>query len=453
MTRKNTFSLSRRKAVQTAGAAAIAGAASAPSFSIGRAQDGTIEINFWNWWDVGRQPLMDAIIAEFMEENPNIVVKNVPQTWDRRDEVVVTALSGGEPPEILMASRQEIVRFADADAIVPINTYVEEHGIDIEMFYPSEVESMWWNDQLYALPMPTGGGESGLYFYNIEMFEAAGLDIENPPATWDELDEAIGKTVVLGDDGGIERLGINIDMTAAGFISNLYCNNGTYMSDDKKTITFNSQEGIDTLQWMKDMVDKHYGGYQNVLDWTNAIQAGEIPFLQERQAMSYQNVSAFFHYKNTAPDLEYGVGFRPYNGNNPDAASHGVSANSFGWGYIIPKGLDPEVEAAAFLFVKRITVDDEGACRFMMEQERPSPIIACNEKPEFAENNPHWDKVLTSLENDISIGITPVQAEINTTLMDYIEMIAFDEVSVEDGLNECAAEAQAILDDYWSSAS
>jgi ABC-type glycerol-3-phosphate transport system substrate-binding protein len=126
---------------------------------------------------------------------------------------------------------------------------------------------------------------------------------------------------------------------------------------------------------------------------------------------------------------------------------------SFGWGYVIPSSLDPAVQEAAFKFVKRITWDEEGACRFMLEQERPSPLISCNENPEYAELNPHWDKVLQALENDVSIGIVPVQGEIFSTLMDHVELVAFEEMSVEDGLNAAAEEAQGILDDYWSSAS
>ena len=47
----------------------------------------------------------------------------------------------------------------------------------------------------------------------------------------------------------------------------------------------------------------------------------------------------------------------------------------------------------------------------------------------------------------------PPQSEILATLADYIEMVGFDELSPEDALNEAAAEAQAILDEYWSSAS
>jgi multiple sugar transport system substrate-binding protein len=444
---------SRRTVLKAGAGAAVATTALPIAARQASSQDEKIEINFWNWWDVGRQELMDSIIAEFHTEFPNIQVNNVPQTWDRRDEVVVTALAGGDPPEIIMASRQEIVKFADSGAIVPIDSYVEAEGIDLSSYYESEISSMWWEDQLYALPMPTAGGETGLYFYNTRLFEEAGLDPESPPETWDDLDAAATALTKLSSDGAIEQMGVQMSVTHLMFLAQLYTNNGALYSDDLKTVTFNSEQGIETLQWMLDFVKKHYGSQQNVLDWSAAITAGEDPFHQERLAIQFQNVSQFFHIKNKAPDVQYNVHFRPYNGNNPDAKSQGVAAMSFGWGYIIPNGLDPAVEEAAFTFIKRITYDDSGACTFMLNQERPSPLIACNERPEFAEMNPHWDKVQQVMESDISVGVVPVQTEIFSTLTDYVELVGFEEMSPEEGLNAAAEEAQAILDDFWSSAS
>jgi multiple sugar transport system substrate-binding protein len=442
-----------RRAVLKAGAgAALATAAMPAGVRLSLGQDQAVTVRFWNWWDVGRQPLMDAIIADFQKEFPNIKVENVPQAWDRRDEVVVTALSGGEPPEVLMASRQEIVRFADSGAIIPIDSYVEANGIDPNAYYESEISSMWWKDQLYALPMPTAGGETGIYFYNTALFEQAGLDPAKPPTTWAELDEACGKLTKL-TDGAIEQMGVNLSVAHMPFLAQLYTNNGALYSDDLKTVTFNSAQGIETLQWLYDFVGKHYGGQQAVLDWEAAIQQGEDRFHQQRLAIQFQNVSQFFHIKDKAPDVKYDVAFRPYNDANPDAKSQGVSALTFGWGYVIPVGLDKAVEEAAFTFIKRITWDEAGACEFMLAQERPSPLIACNENPEYAELNPHWDKVQQMLETDVSVGIVPVQAEIFQILADYVELVAFDEMSAEEGLNTAAEEAQAVLDEYWSSAS
>jgi ABC-type glycerol-3-phosphate transport system substrate-binding protein len=442
---------SRRKLLQ--GGAALGIASLVPmSPAITRAQD-QITLDYWNWWDVSRTELMDGIIATFQQENPNIVVNNVPQTWDRRDEVVTTALSGGDPPEIIMASRQEIVKFADSDAIVPITSYVETDGLDLTRYYDSEISSMWWNDQLYSLPMPTAGGETGLTFYSKDLFTAAGLDPEKPPVTWDELDQAAGVLTKRSADGAVDVLGTSMDFTAGGFLANLYCNGGSLYSEDLKTVTFNSEQGVETLQWMLDFAEKHYGGYQNLLDFTAQFTEGQQPLLMGKTAFQYQNVSMFFHIQTGDPTFNYGVGHRPYNSNNPAAKFQGVAGLTFGWGYIIPKGLDPAVEEAAYKFIRRITFEDAGACEFMVAQLRPSPLKDCNANPVFAEGNPYWDKVLTALESDIPVGIVPPQSQVLALLMEYLELAAFGDIDAQGALDESAAEAQALLDEYWSSVS
>src|SRR5690606_5011813 len=289
--RHRSFQPNRRQVIQGAGGLAAMAAFWSPATHRAFAQDEQITLDYWNWWDVQRQELMDNIIADFQEEFPNITVNNVPQTWDRRDEVVTTALAGGDPPEVIMVSRQEIVKFADSGAIAPITSFVEEAGLDLDRYYQSEIESMWWNDELYALPMPTAGGETGLYFYNEQLFEEAGLDPANPPETWAEFDEATAALTQLADNGAIEIPGSNLSLSAPGFLAMLYTNNGTLYSDDLKSVTWNSQEGIDTLTWMFEYVQRHFGGHQNWMDWSNAIQPGERRFDQGRLAMEFQNVS------------------------------------------------------------------------------------------------------------------------------------------------------------------
>ena len=121
-------------------------------------------------------------------------------------------------------------------------------------------------------------------------------------------------------------MGVQLGVNHSAFLAQLYCNNGTLYSDDLKTVTFNSEQGVETLQWLLDFVKQHYGSQQAVLDWDAAVQEGEDRFHQERLAIQFQNVSQFFHIKDKAPDVQYSVSFRPYNSNNPDAKSQGVAA-------------------------------------------------------------------------------------------------------------------------------
>ncbi len=415
-----------------------------------------ITLEFWNWWGVQREPLMNEIIAAFNEDFPNVEVKNMVQGWDRREEMVLTAMVSGDPPEVMMASRAELVRFASEGLIVPITQYVEEAGIDLDAYYQSEIATMWWEGELYSLPMPTAGGETSLYVYNKTMFEEAGLDPEAPPETWQELWEASEVLNKRADDGSVELMAIDIQPGGVGFLAWLYTNNGKLYSDDLKTVTFNSPEGVETLQWMIDYVNEFYGGIENHADFLalSSGESGEFPFYQLRQAMWLQNVSVFGHVATYAPDMDYGVGLRPHNGENPDAESHGIAPVSFGWGYVIPTGLDPEVERAAFEWVKKITyeMDGPGACWFMQQQARPSPLKACNEDPVYYELNPAWDNVKRALESDVALPVVPPQSRILEIVSEYVDLAVFGELSPQEALDAAAEEAQAVLDEYWASA-
>ncbi|MGH2604492.1 MAG: ABC transporter substrate-binding protein, partial [Dehalococcoidia bacterium] len=115
----------RRRVLRAGGAAAVASTALPRVGTRAARQDQQISSDFWNWWGVDRAPLMEEIIAEFEQQYPTITVESIVQPWDRREEQVITALSGGEPPEVVMATRQEIVQFANDGVIVPITQYVD----------------------------------------------------------------------------------------------------------------------------------------------------------------------------------------------------------------------------------------------------------------------------------------------------------------------------------------
>jgi multiple sugar transport system substrate-binding protein len=320
---------------------------------------------------------------------------------------------------------------------------------------------MWWDGELYSMPMPTAGGETSLYIYDKDAFAAAGLDPENPPTTWQELWDA---SVALNERDGnvINTLAADInvigDNPAHGFLAWLYTNNGALYSEDLRSVAFNSPEGVETLQWMLDYINEFYGGIENIIDFMAGAssESPEYPLFQGRMGVMFPNVSIFGHVATYAPDLNYGVALRPYNADNPDASSQGIAPLGFGWGYVIPTGLDEATERAAYNWVRRITYDigtedAPGACFFMQEQARPSPLIECNADPIYYELNPAWDNVIRALESDVALPIVPPQSRVIEILNQYVELAFFGEFSVQDALDAAADEANAILDEYWSS--
>ncbi|QPC83350.1 ABC transporter substrate-binding protein [Phototrophicus methaneseepsis] len=422
-----------------------------------------VTITFMNWWGATREPLMNQVIENFNEICPNITVENSVQAFDNREELIATTVASSNPPNLIMAGRVETYQFAFQGFLEPIDDYVAASGINPdEIFYASEINNQRFNGELYAMPLPTAGGISGLYLYNKTMFEEAGLDPANPPQTWQDLEE-VEAAITETDGFGLMKFGVNILGGDASelytpFTYWLYTNNGTLFSEDGRTVTFNSPEGVETLEWMVNFVNTYDGGIEAVREFmagTPDLTTADNPFYTEDLAIVFENVSAFGHLANTDPEMwentdAWGIALRPYNGENPDAKSQGVSGLAFSWGYIIPTNQSDVQKQASYEFMEYLTTADDGGCYFVFEQGRPSPIKACNEREAYYEANPYWDTVLESLAIDVSVPVTPIQAQINDILNRAVEE-AFFGADAATVLDSAAVDAQALLDDFWSS--
>ncbi len=417
-----------------------------------------IELEFMNWWGAHREALMDTLIGHFEAENPCIRVMNQVQPWDNRAELLATAAASSNPPGIIMSTRPETYQFALSGLIIPIDAHVEAEGTDISVFYDGEIGLQYWNGELYGLPMPTAGLISPMFFYNKDMLRDAGFDPEDPPATWQELEE-VAAAITVADAMGIDVAAASMGHNGDAFIFWLFTNNGTYASDDGRTLLFNSPEGLETLQWMIDFTNNYNGGVENDTDFfqdTNFSQ-GDHPFFEDQLAFLHVNSAAFGHLNNVEPETyadtsRWGVMMRPYNGDNPEATHKGVTGYNFvgGWAYTIPAAHPPEMQAAAYKFAEFIGVHELGGCAFLFAQSRPSPVKSCNENPAYYEINPYWDKVREALAVDTPVQITPVQGQLSEILNNRIEEAFFGVQSAEDALNEAHAEMQALLDEFWA---
>src|ERR671935_226959 len=148
--------VTRRQILQAGGVLALAaGAGPLPASQVAATSQQDIVINFWNWWGVAREPLMKQIIASFERSHPHITIKDIVRPFANLNEQVVTALASGKPPQVIMATRQEIVAFAARGSIIPITPYVKAAGLNLKRFYPQELATMYWKGELYSIDLKT----------------------------------------------------------------------------------------------------------------------------------------------------------------------------------------------------------------------------------------------------------------------------------------------------------
>ena len=416
-----------------------------------------IEIEFMNWWGSHREELMNEVIANFHEMNSSVQVNNSVQPWDGRAERAATAVASNNPPALIMTQRVETYQFAHENLIVPIDDYVQASGIDPDaIFYSGEINNQRWQGQLYSFPLPTGGGNTGQYFYNKTVLAEAGLDPETPVSTWQEL-TAASAAITQKDDIGLTVMGASMGGGPVGFGQWLYTNAGQFVSDDARTIQFHNDAGVQTLEWMVDFTNEVNGGIDN----TNEFLAGtsdtsaDHPYYNEKLGFLFTGVWQFGHLQATDPDMwadtsTWGVGQMPYNGNNPDAGHAGVAGLSGSWGYVIPTSTSQDQADAAYQYLEFFGTHEAGGCLFLFNQGRPSPVAQCNENPSYYDSNPYWDVVLKSLSSDVSVAVTPVQTRINDVVSTVVEEAYFGVASPAEALAKGAEESQRILDEFWA---
>ncbi len=460
--------LSRRRFLQisglsAAGLLAACAAPTAPETDAAMPADGAapaqerIEIEFMNWWGSHREALMDEVIANFHDMNSMVQVNNSVQPWDGRAERAATAVASNNPPALIMTQRVETYQFAHENLIIPIDDYVQASGIDPDtIFYSGEINNQRWQGQLYSFPLPTGGGNTGQYFYNKTVFAAAGLDPESPPVTWQELDDA-NRAITEKDDLGLITLGAAYGSGAVSFGRWLYTNAGAFVSDDARTIQFADPQGIQTLEWMVNATNEINGGVDNANEFFAGTSdtSADHPFYNEKLGMLFTGVWQFGHLQATDPDMwadtsTWGCAQMPYNGATEGATHAGIAGLSGSWGYVIPASTPQDQRDAAYQYLEFFGTHEQGGCLFLFNQGRPSPVQQCNQNSAYYDSNPYWDVVLKSLATDVSIPVTPVQARINDVVGTTVDEAYFGMETPADALAKGAEEAQRILDEFWA---
>ncbi|MCB9159433.1 MAG: extracellular solute-binding protein [Caldilineaceae bacterium] len=413
----------------------------------------TTNVRFWNHWLAARVELVDQMIADFEEVHPDITVENLGQPWERRQENMFTALASNDPPEVVMATRSEILQLADDGLIVAPSPPWWKRMTTLTWASSTTPRSTTCAGKANSTPCPCPPAAvspaSCSSTLTCSMKPASNRKV---PETWQELEDLAREFTVI-DDRGIVQIGANVGTGAGAFFAWLcYTNDGRIYSDDLRSVAFNSPEGVETLTWMVNFTNDINGGIQNVLDfYITGQEANETqPWYNDVELVNFPNVSIFFHMATLKPDLDWDLGLRPYNGNNDAAESHGISGEEFGWGYVIPAGVPEEKQQAAYEWVKKITYDMDGACWFMQQQSRPSPLKECNEDQMYYDVNPKWDLVRDSLERDVSVDILPIHNRVRDVVEQAVQAAMFGEKSPEEALNDAADQANAIIDEYWS---
>ncbi|WII37483.1 ABC transporter substrate-binding protein [Paenibacillus thiaminolyticus] len=305
-----------------------------------------VELSFWYGWTGPEGEAIEKLIAKWNAANPGIQVKGLSQSDYQKQ---LTAITGGNPPDIASQFGQNVVPWGLRGAMMPLDDYIAQDGIDLQDFVPAALSTSQYEDKTYAIPIAM---HVSMLFYNKDILAEAGFD--GPPATIGELREYIKALSIVENGGRLQRLGLWPGMDAYTFA---YAYSGSFYDAEAKQVTPDHAGVKAAIELSKSIWDQY--GSDNLDRFSSGLgqyMSAQNPFFSGKYAMTIDGEWLPTFIKQFAPNLNYGIAPIPYDENNPDMKNPGNVATSV---FYIPKGAKhPD---ASWKFLKWMTEPEQMA--------------------------------------------------------------------------------------------
>lgn len=231
-------------------------------------EDAAVQISFWNGLTGSDGVTLNEMLVQFGEENPDIGVTTEIIPWNTLYTKLQAAFVAGSPPDVFMLHASEVPQFASYGVLKDLGPWYESEG----GWFPDDdiseitMNGMSYDGTIYAIPLDNHG--RGLWI-NVEMFEAAGLDPDVVPTTYEDWVDLFQQLTLdangnnaASDDFDAENVvqwGYVVgEWPRVNFLGVLAQHGGGMVSEDGTTITVNSEAGITALQQTYDLVYEYH---------------------------------------------------------------------------------------------------------------------------------------------------------------------------------------------------
>ncbi len=301
--------------------------------------EGKTTVTYWHNHTGRGLEAIRQVVSDFNESQDDIFVQEIySASTEGDDQRLLTAIAGGNPPDLAHFDRFKVAQYAAENSLEPLTPFIEQDQYDMNLYYDYAVDETTYDDDIYAMPITT---DSRLLFYNKDRFQEVGLDPENPPTTIEELEEAIEKLSTI-EDGRVEELGM-VPWTAQGWLYTwAWTFGGDFYDMETNTLTIDHPKNVEALEWLVSIADQYDAA--TVTSFDTAQGSNEMdPFIQGIYSMKVDGPFSISTIQQYKPDLNYGV--TPI----PTPTGDDFATWSGGTSVIIPKGAHHAEEAWEFM--------------------------------------------------------------------------------------------------------
>jgi sn-glycerol 3-phosphate transport system substrate-binding protein len=289
--------------------------------------------------------VVDGIIAGFEEQNPDVKVNAIyAGNYDDTRVRAISAIQSGDPAQLSVLFSIDVYELLEQDLIIPFDEVLEseEEREWLNSFYPALMANGTVEGKVWGVPFQRS---TIVLYYNKDMFAEAGLDPDQPPATWDEMVEAA--KAVRTDN----RWGVMVPSTGYPYwmFQAFAIQNGVeLMSEDGTETYFDDPKVVEALEFWRSLATEHDVMPEGTIEWGTLRQA----FVQGETAMMWHTTGNLTAVRNEA-GFDFGVAMLP--------AKERRGSPTGGGNFYIFKAASPEERRAALTFIQWITAPERAA--------------------------------------------------------------------------------------------
>ena len=370
---------------------------------------------------------LNSIVTAFEKQNPTINIKVENAAYADYFTKLKTRIAANQAPDTFELDYQDFVTYADAGALLNLNTVsAQDKSFNKNVYFGKAYSVFAQNGKQYGLP---SSYSTVVLFYNKDLFNAAG--VATPTSGWDWSDEAAADKALAAKLPS----GTYADFQPVQFYEFykvLAQAGGQFLSAGNKSALFNKQPGINALNWL---IEKQNNGWMPTPAQMGSMDDGAM-FAAGKLAMWHSGIWEFDAMKNVP--FKWDVVVEPGSvtpGNHFFANDVSVSSKT-------------KNAAAAWKWAKFLT-SDASSVKQMIDTSWEIPATSAKAPLAAYLNsaNPPANRqaVFDALKNPVVPPVIRQQSQMQDTVTSWLTKALDGSVSVVDALNGAASDVNAIL--------
>ena len=387
------------------------------------------KITFYRLSAANHEKYLLPSLEAFEKEYPNIKVESVGVPaggYEAMASKVLMANAAGTPADIGIVGYSYLNMMVESGNAMDLTPFIQKDPLfKNDSLFPAMFDLGKYQGKQYMIPVATS---TPVMMVNKDLFNAVGLNPNNPPKSWAEAEVAAQKLADRGYIGTLWAWTITGNWIFQTMIENA---GGKLASPDSSVIMFNQEPGIATMTYLQNLVKK---GLMPVTDQRFETYAtGRLGMMIE-SSFQRETIPGRTNFETILAPVPTRTGAEPM-----------LPAGGYG---VMMFAQDPKKQEAAWKFLRFFTEETVG----WIIGEQSGGYTPANRNVIEELKKKYADDKNFALTLDQAMRVVPWHAwpgengnKINQVLLTMTETILLQRATPKEALDKAAAEVKTLL--------